>query len=235
MTNRIDDFEATIAREIHSADMAHASEARDLDAAMEEHVRLESEFERMAADIHREELRPRVEAVVRHLEGARLDHVQTGVGTFSTCALPRSERFPASTTLSMGVAFDVRARTAAITYRLDIRPMLMEFEGRDELRILAGNPDREALGAWVERKLQGFVQTYLSLEHDARYRTGVRHTDPVCGMSVGGDGMGKQRHSTYEQRTFYFCSAVCLRQFEASPRLYAEPRGVPLHASSRST
>ena len=41
-------------------------------------------------------------------------------------------------------------------------------------------------------------------------------TDPVCGMTV--DEASAAGKSVFDGRTFYFCSAHCLRAFEANPQ-----------------
>src|SRR5207249_1656176 len=47
--------------------------------------------------------------------------------------------------------------------------------------------------------------------------------DPVCGMTVQPDqAAGK---SEYRGQTFYFCNPSCLRQFQANPQRYLNPRG----------
>lgn len=43
--------------------------------------------------------------------------------------------------------------------------------------------------------------------------------DPVCGMMIDADTAAGR--SSYQGRTYYFCSAQCLRQFEADPARYA--------------
>jgi len=43
--------------------------------------------------------------------------------------------------------------------------------------------------------------------------------DPVCGMMVNPDTAAG--HSDFQGRTYYFCSAACLRKFEASPAQYS--------------
>ncbi len=42
--------------------------------------------------------------------------------------------------------------------------------------------------------------------------------DPVCGMEV--DDQTTQDRATYEGRTYYFCSADCRDEFQASPEDY---------------
>lgn len=226
MTTRLDDFEFRIAQTVARADEARVEEMQELTTEMEQRLHMQAAFERLADRLHREELRPRVEAVARHFEGARLQHMKTLTGTFSTCTFPHSERFPASTTLTMGVTFDPATLKAGISYDLQIIPVLMEFEGRDDFPVLLEAPDTDAVVAWVERKLQAFVETYLRLERDPRYRLGARHTDPVCGMVVHG---GAVPHRTeHERRVFHFCSAACRQRFEANPAFYLGREGVPV-------
>jgi Cu+-exporting ATPase len=43
--------------------------------------------------------------------------------------------------------------------------------------------------------------------------------DPVCGMTV--DVTNARHRTTYEGRTYYFCSPGCLASFEADPDRYA--------------
>lgn len=42
--------------------------------------------------------------------------------------------------------------------------------------------------------------------------------DPVCGMIIDPDTSAGQ--STYQGKTYHFCSAQCLRQFESDPERY---------------
>jgi YHS domain-containing protein len=49
--------------------------------------------------------------------------------------------------------------------------------------------------------------------------TQTRATDPVCGMSIDVAGAAGTRE--YDGRTYHFCSADCLRKFDAEPAPYA--------------
>jgi heavy metal translocating P-type ATPase len=53
--------------------------------------------------------------------------------------------------------------------------------------------------------------------------TGRTATDPVCGMTV--DPASAAHQSTYEGKTYYFCSAGCFERFEADPARYAHHVG----------
>ena len=43
-------------------------------------------------------------------------------------------------------------------------------------------------------------------------------TDPVCGMQVDSDKAAGE--SRFQDKTYYFCSEECLRDFEANPARY---------------
>ena len=49
--------------------------------------------------------------------------------------------------------------------------------------------------------------------------TQTRATDPVCGMTIDVAGAAGTRQ--YDGRTYHFCSAACLRKFDAEPAPYA--------------
>ncbi|NHV07072.1 MAG: YHS domain-containing protein [Thaumarchaeota archaeon] len=44
--------------------------------------------------------------------------------------------------------------------------------------------------------------------------------DPVCKMEV--DESKTQWKTTYEGKTYYFCSEDCLKSFESNPQKYVE-------------
>ena len=45
-------------------------------------------------------------------------------------------------------------------------------------------------------------------------------TDPVCGMKV--DEKSAAAESTYEGKTYYFCSTECKTLFDANPAKYTK-------------
>ena len=54
------------------------------------------------------------------------------------------------------------------------------------------------------------------------YIEGVRQVrkDPICGMDV--DEKTARHTSSYEGKTYYFCSEMCKRTFDKSPSRYAK-------------
>ncbi len=64
----------------------------------------------------------------------------------------------------------------------------------------------------------------------------VPETDPVCGMSVDRSKATADGHAVAHQgRTYYFCSDLCKKQFEAKPAEYAEKEAAPPPSSGRAT
>lgn len=54
-----------------------------------------------------------------------------------------------------------------------------------------------------------------------------KDTDPVCGMEV--DTSKTPYKTVYKGKIYYFCSAHCMKEFEANPEFYIQegPRGMP--------
>ena len=50
--------------------------------------------------------------------------------------------------------------------------------------------------------------------------------DPVCGMTIDPESAAGQ--STYQDRTYYFCSQQCEQRFEAEPGRYTQFAEAPL-------
>ena len=44
--------------------------------------------------------------------------------------------------------------------------------------------------------------------------------DPVCGMMI--EDTDAEARSTYQDKTYYFCSEECKQTFDANPASYAE-------------
>lgn len=176
MTTYLDDFESHVTRIVARADEARAAAMRELDPDMAQRLRAQSAFDRLAEHLHRDELRPRMEAVARHFDGARLQHVKTADGVFSKVTLPHAEGYPVGAMLTMGIRLDPATGNAAVTYRLETDPLLAEVVGHQELIVPTDRPDMAAAVGWIERQLLAFVETYLRIEHERWY-----------GHHIGGD------------------------------------------------
>lgn len=51
-------------------------------------------------------------------------------------------------------------------------------------------------------------------------RDTMKHKDPVCGMRL--EEKDVQATTTYQGKTYYFCSVACKKKFEQLPHKYAE-------------
>lgn len=210
-------FERRVASIVTNAADRHAEVMREQEAEMERRIHVQAAFERLADSLHRHDIRPRVEAVARYFDNAGLEHTKTAFGTVSACTLTRTERFPATATLTLGVTFDPDRLSASLICRLQIIPVLMEFQGHDALDVELEEPDRDKITAWLERHLEEFVETSLRVERDPRYQMGARHVDPVCGMQVTAASALRLERG---RRTYYFCAPMCRERFESNPALY---------------
>ncbi len=61
--------------------------------------------------------------------------------------------------------------------------------------------------------------------HDVSKAEGTEERDPVCGMTVG---PASPHHTTFEGRTYRFCSASCLAKFTADPRRFLDKAAMPV-------
>jgi len=62
-------------------------------------------------------------------------------------------------------------------------------------------------------------ETHSHVHHHGHAAEGVL-TDPVCGMTVALDS---SHHAKFEGKDYRFCSAGCLKKFQAEPRRYVAP------------
>lgn len=184
-------------------------------------VHLQAAFEHLADRLHRQEIRPRLEAVARCLAGTEVEHLTTLAGTLSLCTLPRTDRFPAATTLSVGIVFDSARMAASVVCGVRTVPVILELERIDGMPVRLEEPPVEAVAAWLDRMLEGFAETYVRVEGDTRCEQGERLTDPVCGMDVAA---ATAVRADYGGRAFYFCAPACRTTFEAEPGRFADRR-----------
>jgi YHS domain-containing protein len=186
-------------------------------AQMAERTRREALFEPVADEAFRSVVRPMVEEVGHSFENCTVEHLKTPTGYLSRCVLARTDRYPASTELDIGIGL-AEGATGLLTYRLGIIPELMSFTRTDswtfELRVTRLDEIRARLAEWLLR----FTETYLRLESEPAYQDWQTHIDPVCGMGVS--GAAAAHVLTHAHRRIYFCSEECHLRFKAQPALY---------------
>ena len=124
-----------------------------------------------------------MELLAGHFDNATLEEPRPN-SHHATCQFHRTGRFPASTTLDVGISPDVRIENLLAIYHLEIMPIFMKFDGKDELVFPLDAVDEGQLTEWVDRKILQFVETYLRLEQAEPYQRENVVTDPVCGMQI---------------------------------------------------
>jgi YHS domain-containing protein len=159
---------------------------------------------------------PRVEELAAHFPNAgriKIERGQACVCWFGYC-----ERFPASTELRLTVAHDDAIENVEITYEVRILPVFLKYDSFDKLGLPLINSDDQRVIDWVEKKLLGFLDTYLAIETADELQATTLATDPVCGMRIAKDGT-TLRHN-YRGHPYYFCSQACCDGFAADPRQF---------------
>lgn len=216
---RIDDeFADRVAALFEEAERARGERTSALSRTMAERDRVEAEFQRIAADVQREVLRPRIETVAQRFAGVHVEHFTSPGGVSTRCTFPHTPRFPASTTLDLGIMLDVDANVASLTRRTEIVPALFTYERFAHRDVPLAQLGAATAAPWVEEQLIEFVALYLRLEVDANYQQSPRHRDPVCGMEL--TGADAAAAFTFEHHTYLFCSSNCETKFRADPALY---------------
>ncbi len=144
--------------------------------------------------------RPRLEAL-RERFG---DQVKTAPTITPT---QRSVTFSFATELArvnmrLSASPDADARHAIFSYDLDIMPILMKFDSHSEIEFPLEAVDRNALAAWFDDQIVGFVRTYLSLHENQYYLKGHMVEDPIAKIQFPKFAAG----ATFEHngKTIYF-------------------------------
>jgi YHS domain-containing protein len=186
-------------------------------AQMADRTRREALFDRVAGEVFRGVVRPMIEEVARVFANCTVEHLKTPTGYLSRCVLARTDRYPASTELDIGIGL-AEGTTGLLTYRLGIIPELMTFTRADSWTFELGAAELEEIRVRVAEWLLRFTETYLRLETEPAYQDWQTHIDPVCGMGVS--GAAAAHVLKHAHRKIYFCSEECRLRFEAQPALY---------------
>ena len=163
---------------------------------------------------------------MRRFPQAIVDHVSTVEGLHVHCVFPRSDRFAATVTLTVGLLHDRERGVVSAFQSVDVVPMLVPFDrgGHLDLAIQGaerGESDERAV-AFLDDALLGFLRHFLSLETDPQYQRASTTVDPVCRMVVNAASAAA---SVEHARTcLYFCSTGCRDKFVEDPESYLRPR-----------
>jgi YHS domain-containing protein len=211
-------FTAALHDRLEAAATVRAGRRSANTTMMEDRSRREAAFGPVAEAIHGTIIRPMVEEVTRAFDNATVEHFKMPIGLTSRVMLARTDRYPASTELAIGIGPTADGTGALLTYQLQIIPELMSYTRSDSwtlgLKGVVLDEVRARVGDWLLR----FTDTYLRLESEPNYQDWNAHLDPVCGMRIS--GAAAAHVTTHERRKIYFCSEECRERFAAHPELY---------------
>lgn len=217
-----DDLDRQIDQRVAAAEAKQREHQDHIRQRMEEIARRQDQLSFIAQHLSSAIIQPRVERLAQHFDNAQiLDAAQAGVGR-SVCRFEHTERFPATVTLELFVCSDDRMSNALVCYGLEIRPVFIQFEGRDQLAVPLDAVDETRIALWVDQKLITFVETYLRLLEVEQYQTENVVVDPVCGMRINKNtAAGEAEHRGH---TFYFCISECREKFLKEPERWISER-----------
>ncbi|WP_425399060.1 YHS domain-containing protein [Aeoliella sp.] len=175
----------------------------------------EAMFKESAESIMSSVLRPTLEELSTRFSNAQL--VDLGSPYFTKCELSRSVQFPATAHVAFVVTHDDSIEHLTVQYEAHLLPVFIQYERSDMLDRQIQNVDDDVVRQWAEKKLLGFLDSYLKIETHEQYQHYNIAIDPVCGMKVV-----KPRGLAHEHlgETYYFCAQRCLDRFVQSPGDY---------------
>lgn len=216
--SRLEQFAEHLDRTMATLTEQRLAEQEMCAAAMDESDAEVKQFAALADAIHHLEVRPRLDALVRHFPNATVEHWLSSSGIHSHCSFARTSQFPATVKLTIGITHDRVARRTALQYKLSVIPLLFQFEAANEIPFDTAAPDMAEIVDWIETKLQLFLETYLRIEADPNYQRENQHIDPVCGMHVQA---GRTTYTcAHAHHTYFFCSRECADRFNAWPDFF---------------
>ena len=216
---RVEEIVTAVARE-------RDSRRQTLSSEMTVRETLAEAFDRAAARVQTQLVRPRVEAIARHFDNAHVEELRTPTGAHSRCTFKRTDRYPAAVTLTAGLLYDSERRIASVSCRVEIVPELGEFAKGTHHDVTVDALERGEADAGIARFLDEallrFIEHYLHLEVSPLYQKASTTRDPVCGMTVtAADAPASADHTHHR---YYFCSTTCRDKFVANPNAYLRDR-----------
>lgn len=217
-----EELDQQISERVTRAEAKQREHQNHIHQRMEEIGRRQEQLGAVAQRLSSAIIRPRVERLARHFSNAQLlDEAEAGVGR-CVCRFEHTDRFPATVSLEVFVCSDDRMSNALVCYRLEIRPVFIQFEGRDQLAVPLDAVNDARVALWVDQKLITFVDTYLRLLEVEQYQTENVVVDPVCGMRINKNTAAGE--AEYLGRTYYFCINECRERFLTEPARWISER-----------
>jgi len=212
------DLELQIKDRLASAQARHKQSQEALRHAMsarDERVRL---FDQAARRLMEQVIRPRIAKLASCFPNAHVEK-PGAVENKCTCRFDHTGEYPASTQMDIGLSTSGDVQSVIVTYSLDILPVFFQFDGHDQLELPLDPVEDAAVASWLDKRLLGFVDTYLRLPLVEQYQQENITIDPVCGMRINCSDAGAS--AEYQGKTYYFCVEECYQKFLQDPVRYA--------------
>jgi YHS domain-containing protein len=163
--------------------------------------------------------RPRLEALKAKF-GDHV-HVEPKIEPNRRSAHFRFDTEVARVDLRFAACADADARNVIVTCDLDVLPILMKIDSHAEIQFPLESVDRDALAGWIDDRIVGFVQTYLSLHENAYYLKGHMVEDPVAKVQFPKFAAGATL--VRAGKTHYFIDESTRDEFEKQHAVAPQP------------
>jgi YHS domain-containing protein len=215
----MDDLEQRIKERLAVSEEGRRLRENHLQEVMKQWEDRHARYTAVADHLMQVVIRPRIEKLKDHFDNATLPEARNSRHT-SFCEFAHCPRFPATVRLEFAVTRDGEATTLIVQCNVEILPVFIQFEARDQLCMQLEAVTEDKVTAWVEDKILGFVDTYLKLETADPYQSENMVTDPVCGMHINRNHAAASME--YRGVPYYFCLEECRARFSENPARYVK-------------
>jgi hypothetical protein len=104
------------------------------------HQRRSQRFEQVSRQLMKSVIRPSMVSLARLFPNAHLANGgDTSASHHCTCRFDHAPEYPASTTLDFALSPDASLTRVVVTYTLEILPLFLQFECRDQVTMPVGS------------------------------------------------------------------------------------------------
>jgi YHS domain-containing protein len=139
-------------------------------------------------------------------------------GRTTTLCVPSCDECSGKVELSFRLGHDGPIENAIMKYRLEILPIFIKFDSRDQLVIPIDTPSEDAIAAWIDDRLVGFTRTYFEMYFTEQYQKQSVEMDPV--MNIRFPRAFAAGTKEYQGQVYHFFTPESLQAFEKAPSEY---------------
>lgn len=182
-------------------------------------IRRKKHFE-IATSLVSNVIRPRLEVIAKYFPNAA-----PAEGPDGTCSywFGYTERFPATTKVSITVGHDAYFSKLEISYEAAMIPLFIKLNERDKIAYPLEEVTEDAVADWIESRLLDFLDAYLRIDRGGSDFDDEAVTDPVCSMRI--QRSAAVASDNYRGHSYFFCSAECQTAFTQAPETYVDAKG----------